>query len=76
MALTRHPCGAAGGTRRCRPPPLRDVCDGSKRPRHPQIGDLDLRYETFTVNTPDQQPVVYQASPSSSADDAFNRAAS
>lgn len=44
--------------------------------RHPQIGDLDLRYETFTVNTPDQQPVVYQASPSSSADDAFNRAAS
>ncbi|AUY48275.1 helix-turn-helix transcriptional regulator [Streptomyces sp. CB01881] len=35
---------------------------GSKRFRHPQVGDLDLRYETFTVNSaPEQQLVVYQA---------------
>ncbi|MFF2040891.1 helix-turn-helix domain-containing protein [Kitasatospora sp. NPDC058170] len=37
---------------------------GSKKFRHPQIGDLDLRYETFTVNSaPEQQLVVYQAAP-------------
>ncbi|WP_395297797.1 helix-turn-helix domain-containing protein [Kitasatospora hibisci] len=38
--------------------------DGSKRFRHPQLGDLDLHYETFTVNSsPEQQLVVYQATP-------------
>ncbi|GAA2824717.1 helix-turn-helix transcriptional regulator [Kitasatospora aburaviensis] len=37
---------------------------GAKRFRHPQIGDLDLTFETFTVNSsPEQQLVVYQAAP-------------
>ncbi|MFJ4095196.1 helix-turn-helix domain-containing protein [Kitasatospora sp. NPDC089913] len=39
---------------------------GSKLLHHPRIGDLDLHYETLTVNSaPDQQLVVYQAAPGS-----------
>ncbi|MFJ8431333.1 helix-turn-helix domain-containing protein [Kitasatospora sp. NPDC094019] len=39
---------------------------GGKPVHHPRIGDLDLRYETLTVNSaPGQQLVVYQAAPGS-----------
>ncbi|MFD9061822.1 helix-turn-helix domain-containing protein [Kitasatospora purpeofusca] len=39
---------------------------GSKLFHHPQVGDLDLHYETLTVNSaPGQQLVVYQAAPGS-----------
>ncbi|MFB7379429.1 helix-turn-helix domain-containing protein [Kitasatospora purpeofusca] len=39
---------------------------GSKLLHHPRIGDLDLHYETLTVNSaPGQQLVVYQARPGS-----------
>nr|WP_095871172.1 helix-turn-helix transcriptional regulator [Streptomyces sp. TLI_235] len=37
---------------------------GAKLLHHPQVGDLELHYETLTVNSaPEQQLVVYQAAP-------------
>ncbi|MFE3994720.1 helix-turn-helix transcriptional regulator [Streptomyces goshikiensis] len=39
---------------------------------HPEVGDLELHYETFTVNgAPTQQLVVYQAEPGSPSADAL-----
>ncbi|WP_030270991.1 helix-turn-helix domain-containing protein, partial [Streptomyces sp. NRRL B-24484] len=39
---------------------------GTKSLHHPQVGDLELAYETLTLNSaPDQQLVVYQAAPAS-----------
>jgi hypothetical protein len=39
---------------------------------HTQVGDLELHYETFTVNSaPSQQLVVYQAEPDSTSADAL-----
>ncbi|MGP3947695.1 helix-turn-helix transcriptional regulator [Streptomyces sp. 7N604] len=40
--------------------------------RHPAVGDLDLHYEAFTLNSaPGQQLVVYQAEPGSPSADAL-----
>ncbi|ETK33820.1 helix-turn-helix domain-containing protein [Microbispora sp. ATCC PTA-5024] len=40
--------------------------------RHPEVGDLDLHYEAFAVNSsPGQQLVVYQAEPASPSADAL-----
>jgi hypothetical protein len=43
-----------------------------KRFGHPVVGDLTLRYESFTVNSaPGQHLVVYQAEPGSPSEDAL-----
>ncbi|MEV6482708.1 helix-turn-helix transcriptional regulator [Streptomyces sp. NPDC051576] len=40
---------------------------------HPQVGDLELHYEAFTVNSaPTQQLIVYQAEPGSASADALS----
>ncbi|MFK4105130.1 helix-turn-helix transcriptional regulator [Streptomyces sp. NPDC019531] len=40
---------------------------------HPQVGDLELHYEAFTVNSaPTQQLIVYQAEPGSTSADALS----
>jgi transcriptional regulator with XRE-family HTH domain len=40
--------------------------------RHPQVGDLELHHEAFTINSaPGQQLIVYQAEPLSSSADAL-----
>lgn len=43
-----------------------------KRMRHPQVGDLTLHYESFTIDgAPGQQLIVYQAEPGSPSADAL-----
>ena len=54
----------------------RDDVRGRTRPakslRHADVGDLDLHYKAFTINTaPGQQLIVYQAEPASRSADAL-----
>jgi hypothetical protein len=45
---------------------VRDKADGEKRFRHPLVGPVDLRYESFTINgAPGQMLIVYHAEPGS-----------
>lgn len=46
----------------------------SKLLHHPQVGDLEIQFSTFTVSgAPHQQLVVYQAEPGSPTAEAFRR---
>jgi transcriptional regulator with XRE-family HTH domain len=45
---------------------VHDRSDGDKRFRHPLVGPVELRYESFTINgAPGQMLVVYHAEPES-----------
>ena len=47
---------------------VREKTHGSKRMRHPQVGELDLFYESFAVNGSDGQMLVtYHAAPGSAS---------
>ncbi|MEU5465784.1 helix-turn-helix transcriptional regulator [Streptomyces althioticus] len=51
---------------------VRGKTHDAKLLHHTQVGDLDLHYETFTVNSaPAQQLVVYQAEPGTPSADAL-----
>ncbi|MDE3724954.1 helix-turn-helix transcriptional regulator [Nocardiopsis sp. N85] len=51
---------------------VRGKSGGTKRLYHRTVGDLDLHYESFTVNdTEGQQLVVYQAEPGSPSEEAL-----
>lgn len=53
---------------------VRPKTQEAKHLRHPRVGDLDLRFSSFTVNgAPHQQLVVYQAEPASATAAAFER---
>ncbi|MFF4632767.1 helix-turn-helix transcriptional regulator [Streptomyces griseorubiginosus] len=46
----------------------------AKHLRHPEVGDLHIRFSAFTVNgAPHQQLVIYQAEPASATAAAFER---
>jgi transcriptional regulator with XRE-family HTH domain len=50
----------------------RDKKAGRKRILHPQVGELELAYETFSVNgAPGQQLVTYHADPGSTTEQAL-----
>jgi transcriptional regulator with XRE-family HTH domain len=56
---------------------VRAKTDGAKQLHHPLVGELTLRYETFTVNGAEgQQLVVYHAEPGSPSERALNLLAS
>ena len=52
---------------------VRAKTEGEKRLRHPLVGDVTVRYETFSVNGAEgQQLVVYHAEPGSPSERALN----
>ena len=51
---------------------VREKTHGVKRFHHPLVGDLELRYESFTVaGAPDQMLIVYLAEPGSASEQAL-----
>ncbi|MFF4751455.1 helix-turn-helix domain-containing protein [Streptomyces sp. NPDC002514] len=51
---------------------IRQKTHATKRFRHPLVGELTLDYQSLTVNgTPDQQLVVYRATPGSASEQAL-----
>jgi transcriptional regulator with XRE-family HTH domain len=51
---------------------VKDKSQEGKRLKHPQVGDLEIKFAAFTVNgAPHQQLVVYQAEPASPTAAAF-----
>jgi transcriptional regulator with XRE-family HTH domain len=55
---------------------VRQHYTGSKRVRHPAVGDIDLTYEVFGVSTDDLRLIVYTTQPSSTSEDALKLLAS
>lgn len=52
--------------------PVQDKTAGTKRFRHPVVGDLDLAYETLRVaDDPDQALITYAAAPGTPSHDAL-----
>ena len=49
---------------------------GTKRLRHPVVGDLDLSYESFPAPDPDHRLLIYVAEPGTPSHDALNLLAS
>jgi hypothetical protein len=51
---------------------VREKSQGTKRYRHPLVGDLELQYETLSLTADDRQTLVtYTATPGSSSDTAL-----
>ena len=51
---------------------MRPRTSGTKRFHHSQVGDINLRYDSFTVGeAPDQQLLIYSAEPGSADADAL-----
>ncbi|HTW08454.1 MAG TPA: transcriptional regulator, partial [Acidimicrobiales bacterium] len=56
---------------------VRQHFTGTKRVRHPAVGDIELTYEVFDVSTDgDLRLVVYTAQPGSTSEDALKLLAS
>jgi transcriptional regulator with XRE-family HTH domain len=56
---------------------VRQHFTGTKRVRHPAVGDIELTYEVFDVSTdPDLRLVVYTTQPASTSEDALKLLAS
>lgn len=52
--------------------PVQDKTSGTKRFRHPVVGDLELAYETLrAADDPDQALITYAAEPGSPSHDAL-----
>jgi MmyB-like transcription regulator ligand binding domain len=52
---------------------VREKTHGVKRYNHPLVGELELRYESFTVaGAPDQMLIVYLAQPGSATEQALS----